>query len=255
MKKDLARHKTPEESELELKQSDLAGLEGVLPTQELELVTLQAQLHSFQNLYFRIVGIKYAELDELNAQIAERLAKLKPEDKKAQKHAREARKQAEDSAQTAEEIRKTKPVKDFESSDRIKRLYRRLALLVHPDRTTDPKEKERRHHIMAEINRAYEEGDEERLLKILEEWESSPDSVKGEGAGAELVRVIRKIAQVKRRLSEIEKEIGKLKQTELYQLKIKVEEAKTARRDLLKEMAGQIDNQVTEARHQLNRIR
>ena len=255
MRKELTRHKTPEEQELELKQAELTRLEEVLSTQELELVTLQAQLHFFRNLYFRVIGIKYAELDELNAQIAERLAKLKPEDKMAQKHAWEARKQAEDSAQAAEEIRKTKPLKDFEANERIKKLYRKLALLVHPDMTTDPKEKERRHHIMAEINRAYEEGDEERLLEILEEWESSPDSVKGEGAGAELVRVIRKIAQVKRRLSEIEKEIAKLKQAELYQLKSKVEEEKTARRDLLKEMAGQIDSQITEARQRLNRIR
>jgi hypothetical protein len=47
---------------------------------------------------------------------------------------------------------------------------------------------------MAEANRAYEEGDEERLRVILQEWEGSPESVKGDGPGAELVRVIRKIA-------------------------------------------------------------
>ena len=56
-------------------------------------------------------------------------------------------------------------------------------------------------------------------------------------------------------MSLSQEQIDKLKQAELYQLKRKVEEAKTARRDLLKEMAGQIDSQITEARHHLNRIK
>ena len=255
MKKNLISSKTPEDREVEIKQADLNHLEETLSKEELELVTLQAQLHSFQNLYFRMVGAKYVKLDELNAQIAERLARLKPKDKEAQKQAEEARRQAEESTKTAEDIKKTKPIKDFESNERIKRLYRRLALLVHPDMTTDPREKERRHHIMTEVNRAYEEGDEECLLKILEEWQNNPDSVKGDGPGAELVRTIRKIAQVKRRLSEIEKEMNKLKQSELYQLKIEVEKAKKAGKNLLKQMVDQIDKQIIEAKHQLNRIK
>ena len=42
--------------------------------------------------------------------------------------------------------------------------------------------------------------DEAKLRTILEEYESSPESVFGQGAGVELVRVIGKIAQVKRKL-------------------------------------------------------
>ncbi|OIO34199.1 MAG: hypothetical protein AUJ70_01630 [Candidatus Omnitrophica bacterium CG1_02_40_15] len=254
-KKDLARRKTPEEHELEEKQVEFTCLEQELVKKELELVTLQAELHAFQNRYLRIVGIKYSELDEINAQIAECLAELRPKDAKAREQAKRAREQAEDSAHTAEEIKKTKPAKDFESNERLKSLYRKLAMLIHPDTTTDPKEKERRHRLMVEINRAYEEGDEESLQKILDEWESSPDSVQGEGTAAELVRTIRKISQVKKRLSEIEKEIVKLRQSELCQLKVKVEEVKDSGRDLLAEMAAQIEKQISEARKQLNVLR
>jgi hypothetical protein len=44
--------------------------------------------------------------------------------------------------------------------------------------------------------------------------------VKGEGAAADLVRVIRKIAQAKRRLSEIAKEAGQLQDLELFDFPI-----------------------------------
>ena len=42
------------------------------------------------------------------------------------------------------------------------------------------------------------------MRSILADWESSPESVEGEGVGPELIRVIRKIAQIQRRLVEIE---------------------------------------------------
>jgi hypothetical protein len=251
VKKEIARNKTPEEQELEIKQADVAVLSEDLSCQELELITLQAQLQAFQGQYYRVVGVKYVILDDLKAKIAEQVAKLKPENKKAQDYAKEARRHAQESARVSEEIAK-RTIKDFKSNESIRSLYKKLALLCHPDRTTDLKEKERLHHIMADINRAYSEGNEIALLKILEEWESSPDSIKGEGAGAELVRVIRKIAQIKRRLHEINNEITKLKDEDLYKLEIKVAEVKKFGRDLLKEMADQIDIQIMETKEELN---
>ena len=137
------------------------------------------------------------------------------------------------------------------SKDCLKKLYREIAKAIHPDLATDEEERIRRQQLMAEADRAYEEGDEKRLRAILREWESSPESVKGEGPGAELVRVIRKIAQVEERLSTIEIEITQLKESDLYKLKIKVEEAEKERHDLLSEMAGQIDKQVADARNRL----
>ena len=49
--------------------------------------------------------------------------------------------------------------------------------------------------LMTEANAAYERGDAETLRRILEEYESSPESVKGVGVAADLVRVIRQIKQ------------------------------------------------------------
>ena len=62
--------RTPEERELEKKRSELATLEGELAQRELELTTLQSELYAFEARYLRVVGSHYAELDELEAQIA-----------------------------------------------------------------------------------------------------------------------------------------------------------------------------------------
>ena len=86
---------------------------------------------------------------------------------------------------------------------------------------------------MAEVNIAYRNGDETKLQSILADWESSPDTVEGEGVGAELIRVIRKTAQIQRRLAEIDWQIDQLRVSDLYQLKAKANEAENQGRDIL----------------------
>ena len=106
---------------------------------------------------------------------------------------------------------------------------------------------------MTAANRAYEEGDEARLRAILEEYESSPDSVKGEGAGAELVRVIRKIAQVERRLAEIQVETDQIRASDLFELKKKVDDGAKQGRDVLEDMASAIQAQIAERHTELRK--
>ena len=251
----ITRRQTPEEKELHKKLSELASLEAELAQHELDLATLQGELHAFENRYLRIVGVRYTKLDEIEAQIAEALARLNPKDSKAKKQAAEARTKAQESAQATDNIQEPKQQNQFKPSESLKKLYREVAKRIHPDLATDEEERTRRQQLMVEANRAYEEGDEERLEAILREWESSPESVKGEGPGAELVRVIRKIAQVEERLPTIEIEIAQLKESDLYKLKIKAEEAEKERRDLLSEMAGQIDKQIADASKRLAEIK
>src|SRR5258708_3842554 len=129
-------------------------------------------------------------------------------------------------------------------SQELKSLYRQTAKRVHPDLSFDPEDRKLRQRFMAEANRAYEMGDVDRLKRILEEYESCPEAVLGEGVGVDLVRVIRKITQVKRRLAEIERELKKLIGSELAKLRAKAEEYDKLGRDLLAEMAEQIDRQI-----------
>jgi DnaJ-domain-containing protein 1 len=224
MSSNLTRRLTPEEQELEKKTCELSALETELAERELELATVQAELHAFEGEYLRVVGSRYTELDRIEAQIAEYMAYLESS-------------------------------RDFKPSESLKKLYREVAKRIHPDLATDEQERQRRQHLMAEANQAYEDGDEERLQAILYGWESRPESVKGEGAAAELIRTIRKIAQSQERLKTIQEEIEALEQTELHQLKTKVITAQQAGRDLLAEMALQLDEQITAAKQQLEELK
>lgn len=241
----------PEVRELEKKKAELASLEARLAERELDLATLQAELRSFEGTYLRIVGARLAELDEIEAQIAEAVARNKPKDREVDERASQARAQAQESADALQAERERDKREAFSASDNLKRLYREVAKRIHPDLTTDENERQRRHEMMSEANRAYEKGDEARLEAILREWESSPESVKGEGPGAELVRVIRKIAQIGDRLKAIDAGIARLEASDLYTLRGQADQAKEKGRDLLAEMAARLDQQVADARERL----
>jgi hypothetical protein len=162
-----------------------------LAERELDLATLRAELHGFERTYLRIVGSRLAELDEIEAQIAEAGARNQPKDREAQERASQALAQAQESAQAVEAEQEAGKREPFTPSENLQKLYREVARRIHPDLATDEGERKRRHELMTEANRASEMGDVARLEAILRDWESSPESVKGEGRGAELVRVIR----------------------------------------------------------------
>jgi len=141
--------------------------------------------------------------------------------------------------------------KEFKSSESLKKLYREIAKCVHPDLAIDEGERLRRQKFMAELNHAYQDGDDERLQRIFQEWESSPESIIGEGLGNELIRTIRKIAQIKERLKVIEEQIDALERSDVNQLRIKVIGAQSEGRDLLREMANRLDIEYLDAFNQL----
>jgi hypothetical protein len=241
----------PEEEELGLKRQELQALENQLVERELYLVSLRAELAAFERLYLKTVGVLYAELDEIEAQIAEVHLRHNPSDREAQAAARRARANAEETRTSATDIALTESVR-FSVPPSLKDLYREVARRIHPDLATDEADKARRQRFMAQANRAYEEGNEVRLRKILEEYESSPEAVQGEGIGQDLVRVIRKTAQAKRRLREIEEEVQKVLESELAELKSRTDEAIKNGRDLLEEMAESVRHQIRSARKRLD---
>ena len=80
MSSEIIRNQTPEERELERKKAELASLEADLVQRELGLATLRAELRAFEARYISTVGILYADLDEIEAKIAEAQARLSPKD-------------------------------------------------------------------------------------------------------------------------------------------------------------------------------
>jgi len=251
----LIQQMTPEEIELEKKRGELSILEDELSQKELDLTTLQIALEDLRRRYMRIVGVRLARLDDIEAQIAELLARLEPKNEHVRKEADRRRVQADESANATGSIAAEEYEEEpFKPSEDLKQLYRDLAKKVHPDLAPEEKSRERRHKFMQEVNQAYAERNEERLRTLLHEWESSPDSVCGEGTGAELIRIIRQIAGVRARLAAIGKEIESMKEEELFKMKLKVDEAQFEGRDLFAEMASEIDGRIKDAADRLTEV-
>ena len=74
--------------------SDQIKLAEQVISAELELETVKAETAQFQRRYYEMVGRFYAQLDELDAQIANAQAGLSPDDADAQVHAQAAQEQA-----------------------------------------------------------------------------------------------------------------------------------------------------------------
>ena len=244
---------TPEEVELKNKQAHLAGLQASLAEREQELTRLQASLQAFEREYLRVVGVRYAKLDEIEAEIAKYLAFLNPKDEIARKQAILAWEKSQTSKLAMRAIASSP--QNSHPGESLKKLYRQVAKRIHPDLATDEAERLRRQKLMALANQAYENGDRRQLEAILHQWEHSPEFVKGEGIAVELIRAIRKIAQVREQLKAIETEINTLKQSALYLLRDKVIDARIEGRDLLAEMAFQLNKKIAKTKGWLEKLR
>ncbi len=250
MNNPIVKIQLPEERELDKKLAELETLENQLAGLELEKVTLQVSLRTFERHYIQTVGRLYAEMDRIEAEIAEWKSFANPTNENLQQQAQKARKTAQETAgeskfyssQTAKEV--------FQPSDKLKKLYREIVKRVHPDLASSEEDRNRRHQLMVEVNNAYEDGDENGLLAILDEWNENAE-IQSTDIGAKLVRAIRKIAQVTGHLENVTAEIDRLKQLDLYALFTKCEAAKLQRRNLLTEMAADAESQLVERRQNL----
>jgi hypothetical protein len=260
MASNLVKNRTPEEVELETKRAELARFEALFAAAEEELTTLQTEVAGFERLYLKTLGGLHAELDRLEARIAEHDARLRPRDAAYQARAQEARARAAESAgalgaDSADgSADATAGMTGFSPTESLKRLYREAALRVHPDLAADPADRPRRERFMMRVIEAYRAGDEARLRQILLEWERSPEAVQGEGAGADLVRLIRRVAQVRERVAAAEAALSDLRASDAHRLMVQVRAATSGGRDLLREMATELDARIRAARGRLDAV-
>ncbi|MGH9605521.1 MAG: hypothetical protein ACRD3N_07455 [Terracidiphilus sp.] len=249
MKSEIALHLSPEEQELAEKRQELAVLQAELTDREVLLANLRAELAAFEGRYLREVGVLYAELDDWNAKIAEFAAKAEGTEE-ARAAASEARTQAEESYAAAHGD--AAKAEDFSPSPELKNLFKDVVNQIHPDRAADDADRALRNRLMAEANAAYKRQDVNALSRILEEYKSSPESVKGDGTAADLQRVLRQIERITRRLTEIEAEMAALKSSEIALLMAKVQTAESKGRDLLAGMRRDIQNKIDLARREFD---
>lgn len=241
MNSEIIRHLSPEEQELARRREELAFLQADLTDRELYLANLRAELAAFEGRYLREVGVLYAELDEWNSKIAELIAEAEGTSE-TQTAATEARKQADETYAAAHG--EAAKAADFSPSQELRKLFREVIRQIHPDNATDEADRAVRNRLTAEANLAYRRGDADALRRILGEYKSSPESVKGEGVAADLQRVLRQIERIVKRLAQVEAEAAELTSSEIALLMAKVETATAKGRNLLAEMKQDVLHQI-----------
>jgi hypothetical protein len=245
MNSEIVRHISPQERELAEKRQELAILQAELTERELSAANLRAELGAFEGRYLREVGLLYAELDDWNARIAELAAEVSGTEQ-AKSAAEDARARADESRAAAHD--EAAGATDFSPSPELKRLFREVVKLVHPDNATNEADRAVRNKLMTEANLAYRLGDADALRRILEEYKSSPESIKGDGTAADLQRVIRQIERIIKRLAQIETEVAELTSSEIAKLMATAETARAKGRNLLAEMKKDVLHRVDLAR-------
>jgi hypothetical protein len=243
----LVRRQSPEEAELLSKRDDLTSLRAALAERELQLADLRTHLKSFEGRYLRQAGVLYAELDDLEARIAEREVALYDTDT-ARARATAARQQADATHEAA--FGEAREAEDFEPSPDLKRLFRDIAKRIHPDFARSPADHEHCTRLMARANKAYARGDLEALERILDDFHETTVSP-NEDSAAELQRIARQIEQARRDIALIDEEMSILPTSEIAQFQQEYEAAHNEGRDLLAELAVNLNQRIADAQYRL----
>lgn len=231
--------------------AELDALTRNIAELELELATAQAELAEFTHRYHDLIGTRLVELDSLQARIATELAARAPASETARQEARQAGARAEGSQR--EQARYEESASDaprhFRPSGGLKKLFRQVAQKIHPDRARSEEDRSWRTRLMAEANRAYRDNDEGTLREVLALWEEGrpgDDLARAAGGGLES-----QVERLQRRLADIQGELNRIFASRLYELLLATRMARRQHRDLLHEMAENLDRQIAAARQRL----
>jgi hypothetical protein len=243
MTAEIILQQTPDAAALLDKREQLATVRTMLAERESELAQIRAQLKTFEGRYLRQVGILYAELDDLEARIAEREVELYDSDS--------ARRRAEESRQRAQETHdaafgEAREAEEFDPPPSLKTLFRDVAKRIHPDFARDDVEQRHFTLLMARANQAYSRGDTEALQRLLDDHREINASIAGEAAAAELLRITRQIQHAERDIATLDIEQCTLLASEIAQLHLEAEAVALEHRDLLTELATNLREQIAD---------
>lgn len=240
----------PEEQELDRLEREQTTLENAVSAAELDLETTKSELSRFQHRYYISVGYLYAELDNLEARLLGILAAEMPSNEAAKQNAHDAAQRAKCSAQEAG-IGEKIPAPVAEITPDLKKVYRQAVKLMHPDRATTDQERQRRHDMMVRVNLAYESADRDALDRLIVEFGHDPEAVTGDDIGSRMIKAIRRIAQIRRRIGEIESELTSKRKSEAFELMRSVCEVEAMGGNPLSDLANELLKQISEKKIQL----
>ena len=233
------------------RRAQLAALRATLAGHEADLAQIRAQLRTFEGRYLRQVGILYAQLDDLEARIAEREVDLY-DSAAARQRAQEARERARETHEAA--FAEARDAAEFDPPPTLKTLFRDVAKRIHPDFARDDAERQHFTLLMARANHAYSRGDTETLERLLDDHRETNASLAEDGPAAEMLRLSRQMEHARRDIAALEAERQTLLATDIAGLFLDAEAAARDHRDLLSELAGSLDQQIADARRRFDLI-
>jgi hypothetical protein len=225
--------------DLESLRSRVTELEDTLRARSAEIDRLKSGLAAFKIRYREQVGLLHDELDELERAIADaelgEIAKLL---------------EGEADRQPASPAGERHEPQPRYTSDAVRRLFRDVARAIHPDLARDEIARDRRHTLMVEANRAYAQGDIERLRWILQAWEKTPHTL--EGKDSETTRLRLRVVQLEEQLELCAGDLVAIRDTSLWKLKAMVDEAAARGKDLVGDTVRRLKRDILVARNRVD---
>jgi hypothetical protein len=232
---------------------DLTRLRAALEQAHARLIEAEAQLadelaavNAFEFEFEARVGYLWDQLDNLEAEIEDYQDRIQILRKGYLPAERQFRRtwQAPPSSAPTPPARPPSPA----SEAHIKRLYRQLARRFHPDLAAGETERAYRTEKMAAINDAYAARSLAELEALAREPAPHIQTGRDQLAGqteAQMAQALQdELARCQRRLREIQNELRRLDQRPSVQLSLEVKAARRQGRDLLDEMAADLERKI-----------
>jgi len=248
------------EEQLTRLRRQIEAAEAELIDREAELVDLRVASLAFRLEYDTRVGRRVAEMEEVEARIErcqQRISQYRQwgPDGPPQTRSGQAYVPVEEQyRRTWQQPKGPPPPRPAEPLDaateaQIKSLYRQLCRRFHPDLVQDAAERAWRTEMMTAVNAAYAARSLVELQALAEKPDRSPTTETG---ADRLAALMDKLGQIQCRLREVEREIRELTNSEMIQLSLEVELARWQGRDLLAEIAADVEAELPRKRAELD---
>jgi hypothetical protein len=217
---------------------EIARLEALLEEKRAELKAAQEELRAFKERYARIVGRKYIELAHVERAIkrAESALFNLPE---------------EDLTDEIPAFNDDKAGETSQVKNSLRKMFWKVAQLFHPDHASDDKESARRHAVMSEATRAYQDGDADKLAELLGDDDlkffcaTAGETNDGAFDPAEY------ILELKDELRTLDYGLRRVRQDPLHHVMRQTQAAHEQGRDDLQETAARLERRLKKARNRL----